>query len=78
VGRDIEKLKATEGRIKSINEEVDTLVSSTDVTDESAVTELFSKIKSSFRHADVLVNNAGALSDQGNLSAVDPKTGGWI
>lgn len=73
VGRDIEKLKATEGRVKSINGEVDTLVSSTDVADESAVTALFSKIKSSFGHADVLVNNAGSFSTQGNLDAVDPK-----
>jgi NAD(P)-dependent dehydrogenase (short-subunit alcohol dehydrogenase family) len=76
VGRDIEKLKATEGRVKSINEEVDTHVSSTDVTDGSAVTELFSKIKSSLGHADVVVNNAGAFSDQGNLNAVDPKS--WL
>lgn len=73
MGRDIEKLKATEGRVKSINEEVDTLMSSTDVTDESAVNELFSKIKSSFEHANFLVNNAGAFNDQENLNTVDPK-----
>ena len=43
----------------------------TEVADESSVSVLFSKIKSSFGHADVLVNNAGAFSTQGLLGAVD-------
>jgi NAD(P)-dependent dehydrogenase (short-subunit alcohol dehydrogenase family) len=68
-----QKLKATEKSIKGINGELETLVCSTDVTDESSVSTLFSKTQSLFGHADVLVSNAGAFSTQGLLDAVDPK-----
>jgi NADP-dependent 3-hydroxy acid dehydrogenase YdfG len=71
VGRDVTKLKAIEVSIKSINQEVDTIVCSTEVTDEPSLSALFSKIKSSFGYVDVFVNNAVVFSTQGFLNAVN-------
>lgn len=46
-----------------------------DLTDVASVEKLFAEIKSTFGHADVLINNAGVFSPRGTIGSVDAS--GW-
>ncbi|KAL7943712.1 NAD(P)-binding protein [Trichoderma barbatum] len=66
VARDEAKLKEAEHEVLQINPKIETLLIALDITNETAVRQLFDKIQARFgRHADVLVSNA-AVSSAGN------------
>ena len=62
VGRNINRLHATEAALRRINPRVEYISASTDITDQAAVTNLFTFVRNRYGHADVLVNNAGVMS----------------
>lgn len=58
IARGEEKLKEVEAKVQKINSSIKTLAIPMDVTSESAVADLFARVKSTFGVADVLINNA--------------------
>ncbi|GAW21831.1 hypothetical protein ANO14919_113560 [Xylariales sp. No.14919] len=76
VATNAEALKNVEREVKKINAEIETLAISADISDGQAVTSAFEKIKATFGHADILINNAGINSDGESvvLSQADPET----
>ncbi|KAI9883299.1 MAG: hypothetical protein M1823_004942 [Watsoniomyces obsoletus] len=73
VARSAEQLAQTEEDLKKINSKVDLLSVPADLTDESSIEALFEKVKSKYGTADVLVNNAGGLSEAGPIASADSK-----
>ncbi len=72
VATNAEKLGAVEAELKAINPNVQVLSVATNISDASSVAELFAKIKTTFGHADILINNAGVNSGGGNIHEEDP------
>jgi len=62
VATGMEKLKETEAAINSLNPDVKTLCVAMDVSSEADVASLFEQVKTTFGHADVLINNAVVLA----------------
>ncbi|KAI1265966.1 NAD(P)-binding protein [Xylariaceae sp. FL1019] len=58
-----EGLATTQGLVKGINPEIETLTIPTNVSDAASVASAFAKIKDAFGHADILINNAGVNCD---------------
>ncbi|KAH7325597.1 hypothetical protein B0I35DRAFT_347275 [Stachybotrys elegans] len=68
IATDEAKLKSVEEDVKRINADIQVLALSTNIADERSVEAAFDKIKSTFGHADILINNAGVLLDgEGSL-----------
>ncbi|RWA09766.1 hypothetical protein EKO27_g5356 [Xylaria grammica] len=76
VATNAEALKNVEREVKKINAEIETLAISADISDGQAVTSAFERIKATFGHADILINNAGINRDGEGvvLSQADPET----
>lgn len=70
--RNEEKLTAVAGELR--RQDVEVLARPTDVTDETAVAELFDAVMKEFGRVDILVNNAGAF-DGGRVDQVSLE--GW-
>lgn len=62
LGRNVETLKKTEERIKTLSKSASVVVHAGDVASENAVKTFYEKIVGQFGGADVLINNAGALT----------------
>ncbi|KAK4118200.1 NAD(P)-binding protein [Parathielavia appendiculata] len=73
VATNAERLSAVEASLKAINSNVQVLSVATDISDANSVADLFAKVKASFGHADILINNAAAHSGIGNLLDEDPE-----
>lgn len=56
-----EKLSAVEKEVHKSNPDVKTLAVPTDIRNPESVAELFKKVKETFGHADILINNAGVF-----------------
>ncbi|MAD87095.1 MAG: hypothetical protein CL912_29400 [Deltaproteobacteria bacterium] len=70
-------LRSVESELKEINPNIRVLAIATDITEKNAVDEAFEKIKDTFGHVDILINNAGVnLEGQGALVA-DEKPDDW-
>jgi len=67
-----DRLSAVAKELGQLNPQVETLVSTVDITDNSAVAGLFRDINSKWGHADILVNNGGVLTGGEDLHEVDP------
>ena len=61
IATNAEKLKAVEADIQSIRPDIHVLTLALDISDKDAVDVAFEKIKGTFGHADILVNNAAVL-----------------
>jgi NAD(P)-dependent dehydrogenase (short-subunit alcohol dehydrogenase family) len=72
VGRNVEKLQATKTAIEKLAPKTKIVALAADLTDVASVEKLFASIKSTFGHADVLINNAGLFSPAGTIGTVDP------
>jgi len=72
VARNEAKLKETEETIKSLNPAVETLRFAATVSDADSVERLYETIKAKYGHADVLINNAGAFSEEAFIGAATP------
>jgi NADP-dependent 3-hydroxy acid dehydrogenase YdfG len=59
--------------IYAINKEIEVLAVPTSLESSESIKSLWRKIKDTFGHADVLINNAGVLYD-GPLSDAPPDT----
>ena len=59
--------------IYAINKEIKVLAVPTNLESPESITSLWKKIRDTFGHADVLINNAGVLYD-GPLSDAPPDT----
>ncbi|PVH71991.1 NAD(P)-binding protein [Cadophora sp. DSE1049] len=75
VARTAESLTAAAKEIHNINSNIEVLTVPTDLLSPESVSALWEKVKAKFRHADVLVNNAGTLAGGGALSDANP--GAW-
>jgi NADP-dependent 3-hydroxy acid dehydrogenase YdfG len=53
-----EKLAVVEAELKTINPNVQVLSVATNIADAKSVADLFAKVKATFGHADILINNA--------------------
>ncbi|OLN85698.1 3-oxoacyl-[acyl-carrier-protein] reductase 11 [Colletotrichum chlorophyti] len=73
VARDEAKLNEVAKRAKSLNKSLETLVCPLDVTDEAGIKSMFEKVKKTYGHADILVNNAAVLRAVGTVKDIDPK-----
>jgi NAD(P)-dependent dehydrogenase (short-subunit alcohol dehydrogenase family) len=67
-----DRLSAVAKELEQLNPKVDILVSTIDITDNSAVEGFFKEIKSKWGHADILANNAGVINGSEDLHEVDP------
>jgi NAD(P)-dependent dehydrogenase (short-subunit alcohol dehydrogenase family) len=67
-----DRLNTVARELEHINPRVETLVSTVDITDNSAVAALFAEIRGRWGHADILVNNGGVLTAGEDLHEVDP------
>jgi len=71
--RRINKLDAAAASLKAINPSVEVLIVKTDVAAEADVASLFEKVQSAFgRPADVVISNAGSLSEAVPIGKTDP------
>lgn len=71
--RRIEKLEKVAASLKITNVDVEVLVVKVDVTVETDVANLFNKIQDVFgRPADVVLSNAGSLSDALPIGSTNP------
>jgi NADP-dependent 3-hydroxy acid dehydrogenase YdfG len=59
VAKGPERLNEVAAEVSKLNPSVQVLAVPTDMQDEADVTALYTKVKETFGHADVLVNNAG-------------------
>jgi NAD(P)-dependent dehydrogenase (short-subunit alcohol dehydrogenase family) len=71
VGRDAAQLAEAAQDVRAVDANIEVLAVPTDISDEAAVAALFDKVQGTYGHADVLVNNAGALGG-GALGDTDP------
>jgi NAD(P)-dependent dehydrogenase (short-subunit alcohol dehydrogenase family) len=71
VGRSRDKLEQTANAIGKIDAAIEILAIPTDISDSIAVDSLFAEIKTKYGHADVLVNNAGILINDGPIQHSD-------
>ena len=62
VARSSEALAEVTKEIHEINKNIQVLAVSTDLSDSKSVAALWEKVKATFGHADVLINNAGILN----------------
>lgn len=72
-----EGLRNVEQEVKKINLTVQTLTITADVSDGSAVTSAFAKVKETFGHADILINNAGINADGEGVRIADADPEKW-
>jgi NAD(P)-dependent dehydrogenase (short-subunit alcohol dehydrogenase family) len=72
VATNAEKLAAVETSISKINPAVQTLSVAADISDTVSVAKLFAKVKQTFGHADILINNAALASGGGTIHEEDP------
>ncbi|KAK4101131.1 NAD(P)-binding protein [Parathielavia hyrcaniae] len=72
VATNAEKLSAVEATLKAVNSHVQVLSVATDISNAKSVAELFAKVKASFGHADILINNAAILAGAGSIMDGDP------
>lgn len=72
VSRSADSLYVVAKEIHAINNKIEVLSVPTDVSDIQSVSQLWDKVKETFGHADVLVNNAGTLN-AGTIATADPK-----
>jgi NADP-dependent 3-hydroxy acid dehydrogenase YdfG len=56
-----EKLAEVEKEVHKINPDIKTVAVPTDIRNPASVAELFMRVKETFGHADILVDNAGVL-----------------
>lgn len=76
IATDEAKLKSVEAEAKELSPNVQVLTLAADIADKKSVDTAFDKIKTTFGHADILINNAGVnLEGEGNLVGdEDPDT----
>lgn len=58
VATNAEKLAGVEAELKTINPNVQVLSVAANIADAKSVADLFAKVKATFGHADILINNA--------------------
>lgn len=75
MARSESSLDAVAKEINAINSAIRVLAIPTDLTNSDSVTKMWEKVKNEFGHADVLVNNAGTLTDTAAIKDADP--GKW-
>ncbi|KAK9490685.1 hypothetical protein V1508DRAFT_255054 [Lipomyces doorenjongii] len=63
--RNTATLKETEEEIRKVNEKVEVLCVPLEITNEESVKNLFEQVKTKFGTVDVLVNNAGVFTGEG-------------
>ncbi|KAK9429600.1 hypothetical protein V1505DRAFT_373538 [Lipomyces doorenjongii] len=63
--RNTATLKETEEEIRKVNEKVEILCVPLEITNEESVKNLFEQVKNKFGTVDVLVNNAGVFTGEG-------------
>lgn len=70
------KLEEIAAQIHEINPSIGILCLSVNISDAKEVESAFEKVKETFGHADILVNNVGinAGKDDGNIESQDPDT----
>ncbi|KAK4445899.1 hypothetical protein QBC34DRAFT_441311 [Podospora aff. communis PSN243] len=73
VGTNIDALQAVEKEVKEVNSTIKTLAVATNIADAKSVDELFAKVKDTFGHADILINNAGINSGGGVIHEEKPE-----
>lgn len=73
VGRNLQRLRATQEMVRAINPNVEYISVPTDLSNLASVDALFGIVKSRYGHADVLVNNAGTFAQGDLLGNVDPR-----
>ena len=75
VARSSEALAEVTKEINEINKDIQVLAVPTNLLDSKSVAALWEKVKETFGHADVLINNAGSL----NAGAINdvPEDGWW-
>ena len=76
LARNEEQLEAVAAEIRKINPKTEVVCVSVNICDAKEVHRAFEKIKETFGHADILVNNVGinAGKDDGPIEAQDPET----
>jgi NAD(P)-dependent dehydrogenase (short-subunit alcohol dehydrogenase family) len=73
VATNAEKLAVVEAELKAINPNVQVLSVATNIADAESVKQLFAKVKATFGHADILINNAAIHSGVGpDIHEQDP------
>ena len=70
VARSAEALDAVTKDIHAIDEKIEVLAAPTDLKDSKSVASLWEKVKTTFGHADILINNAGSFVSNGPVSEV--------
>ncbi|KUJ06628.1 NAD(P)-binding protein [Mollisia scopiformis] len=75
VARTAESLQSVAKEINAINPNIEVLPVPTDLTNPDSIAAMWEKVKTKFDHADVLVNNAGTLTDA--TSVKDADSGKW-
>ncbi|KAK0611891.1 hypothetical protein B0T14DRAFT_595255 [Immersiella caudata] len=73
VGTNVDALQISEAGVKEANPSIKTLAVAADISDASSVAELFARVKDSFGHADILINNAAVRSGGGNIHEDKPE-----
>lgn len=63
VARSSDALAAVRDEIHAIDKRINVLAVPTDLSSPDSVAALWDKVKATFRHADVLVNNAAGLHE---------------
>lgn len=78
VARRADKLAELEAEIKKTYPDVKTATLALDVTDKSAVDNIFDKIPKDLRNVDVLVNNAGGVKGRERVGDVKYEDVEWM
>lgn len=68
VARSIQSLHEVEKEISTINPDVQILKAEADITDVTAVENVYSKVKDAYGSADILINNAGVFTSNGSVA----------
>ncbi|KAI9810259.1 MAG: hypothetical protein M1827_006393 [Pycnora praestabilis] len=75
VARKAAELSAAGKDVHAINPKIEVLEVPTDITNSESVSALWERVKTTFGHADVLINNAGSWVGEGLVGDVPP--GKW-
>lgn len=78
IATNADMLGSVESEVKEINPNIRVLIIAADITKKDSVEKAFEKIKDTFGHVDVLINNAGVnLEGQGALVADEEPDDWW-
>ncbi|TID01629.1 Short chain dehydrogenase andI [Colletotrichum higginsianum] len=76
VARNESRLNTVADEVRGLNADVETLVYPVDMADAAGVAALFDRVKATYGHADVLVNNGAVQTALDTIATSDPKV--WM